>query len=114
MINPDTNPHVGDHEMVDRRRRVLRAINAGPDGQPRIGSFATGLASAEPRPWDGKQMVGARGSGSAGAHAHEQPTLGSFATGFASVELRPWDGQQMIGARGTAGGWWLSGRVTAS
>jgi hypothetical protein len=67
LINPDTNPHVGAPEMVDRRRRFLRAIHAGSDEQPRIGSFATGLASVDPRLWDGNQLVGARGSASVDA-----------------------------------------------
>jgi hypothetical protein len=102
MINPATNLHVGAPEMMDRRRRFLRAIHAGSDEQPRIGSFATGLASVEPRPWNGKQLVGTRGSGSAGAHADERPTFGSFATGLASIEPRSWDSKQMVAARGSA------------
>jgi hypothetical protein len=98
MIHPRTNVYAPEHEPVDRRRPFLRIVPAGSDEHARVGSFATGLASAEPRPWDGMQMVGARGCRSYGADADERPTFGSFATGLAGLEPRPWDGRQIVAA----------------
>ena len=46
--------------LVDHRSGVARRIRALSDEPPRIGSFATGLANHEPRPWSGKQMVADR------------------------------------------------------
>jgi hypothetical protein len=57
MSKADINRQVAAGELVDHEFRVLRKIDALPE-QPRIGSFATGLASGEPRPWSSKQMVG--------------------------------------------------------
>src|SRR5688500_9922330 len=58
---------VAADELVDHQPRGPRRMHALADEQLRIGSFATGLAKDEPRPWNGKQMVGARQSGRVGA-----------------------------------------------
>jgi hypothetical protein len=86
--------------LVDHQPTVASRLHLLPDEPPRIGSFATGMASDEPRPWSGKQMVGARQSGVAGgALPDEPPRIGSFATGMASDEPRPWTGKQMVADR---------------
>ena len=86
--------------LVDHEPTVASRLHVLPDEPPRIGSFATGMASDESRPWSGKQMVGARQSGVAGgALPDEPPRIGSFATGMASDEPRPWSGEQMVADR---------------
>jgi hypothetical protein len=89
--------HIAADELVDHEPpRGPRRIDALPDEQLRIGSFATGLAKDEPRLWNGKQMVGARLSGRVGALRDKPPRIGSFATGLAKDEPRPWNGRQMV------------------
>jgi hypothetical protein len=90
---------VAADELVDHQPRGPRRMHALADEQLRIGSFATGLAKDEPRPWNGKQMVGARQSGRVGALPDEPPRIGSFATGLANNDPRPWNGRQMVGNR---------------
>jgi hypothetical protein len=97
MSNADINPQVAAGELADHPPRVLRRIDALPDEQPRIGSFATGLAKNDPRSWRGKQMVGERQSGRVGALSDEPPRIGSFATGLANDDRRVWNGRQMVG-----------------
>jgi hypothetical protein len=46
--------------LVDHEPTVASRLHLLPDEPPRIGSFATGMASDEPRPWSGKQMVADR------------------------------------------------------
>jgi hypothetical protein len=99
MSSAEINPQVSADERVDHRPRVLRRIDALPDEPPRIGSFATGLATTEPRPWNGKQMVGARQPGRLAALPDEPPRIGSFATGLAKNDPRPWHGRQMVADR---------------
>ena len=96
---PDINPQVAAGELVEQHPRVLRRIDAPRHEEPRIGSFATGLANDEPRPWSGKQMIGALHSGRVAALPDEPPRIGSFATGLANHDPRPWNGRQMVGDR---------------
>jgi hypothetical protein len=96
---PDINPEVAAGELVDQHPRVLRRIDALPHEEGRIGSFATGQATGEPRPWSGKQMIGALDSGRVAALPDGPPRIGSFATGLANHDPRPWNGWQMVGDR---------------
>lgn len=97
MSSADINPQVAADGLVDHPPHVLRRIDALPDQQPRIGSFATGLANTDPRPWSGKQMVGARQYGRVGALPDEPPRIGSFESGLANNDPRPWNSRQMVG-----------------
>jgi hypothetical protein len=101
-VNAHINPQDGAVAPVDHEPGVAGTLHALPDEPPRIGSFATGLTNDEPRPWSGKQMVGARQSGIvSGALPDEPPRHGSFATGLANAEPRLWSGEQMAGDRPT-------------
>jgi hypothetical protein len=97
-VHPHVNPLDGAVAPVDHEPSVAGRLHALPYEPPRIGSFATGLTTVEPRPWSGMQMVDARQSGVAsGALPDESPRTGSFATGLTTDEPRPWSGEQMVG-----------------
>ena len=99
-IHADINPQDAASELVDYQPGVVSRLVARAHEAPRLGSFATGLANDEPRPWSGKQMVGARRPGvvsGVDARPNEAPRMGSFATGLANDEPRAWSGEQMVG-----------------
>ena len=99
-VHADINTQDTAAALVDHQAGVASRIHALADEPPRIGSFATGLANVEPRPWSGKQLVGARQSGVvSGALPDDHPRIGSFATGLASDEPHPWSGKQLVAHR---------------
>lgn len=98
-VDAEINPQEPAAALVDYQPAVADRIHALPYELPRIGSFATGLAKDQPRPWSGKQLVGARSGAVSRALPDEQPRIGSFATGLANDEPRPWSGKQLVGDR---------------
>jgi hypothetical protein len=84
----------------DEREATQRAEEAAPT----VGSFATGLAKREPRPWVKTQIVAdrlpRRVQPFAARRAEETAaTVGSFATGLAKREPRPWVKTQIVADR---------------
>ena len=95
-VHAEINPQEPAPALVDHQPNRIDAL---PDELPRIGTFAAGLANDKPRPWSGKQLVGAQSGAVSRALPDEQPRIGSFATGLATDEPRPWSGKQLVGDR---------------
>jgi hypothetical protein len=99
-VHAQFNQQDGAVTTIDDESGVANRLHALPDELPKVGSFATGLANAEPRLWSGEQLVGARRSRIvSGALRDELPRVGSFATGLANAEPRLWSGEQLVGDR---------------
>jgi hypothetical protein len=101
-VQADINPQDNAVAPVDQQPPVLSPVEPIPEETPAIGTFATGLTNHQPRPWSGKQMVGARRSGGLSrvdSLPKETPAIGTFATGLTNHQPRPWSGKQMVGER---------------